>query len=202
MKYLDKFARYLSESNEISIEDVKEFIIPFQDMGLECNISAVEILTSGKFMGRKSRKIIIDISKLEKDVYGSILDQNIWEILDELITLKNRLESDEAYLSIGSSFIIITFLEKGEVNSDLAELIKLYRSITSKHTERKTDFTKSILSYIDLDEEKITIKINSREYTDRKWNLLIRDIDFSKFDIDKHRYDSVIILTIVPKKKL
>ena len=201
MKYLNKFARYLSESNEISIEDVKEFIIPFQDMGLECDITDSEMITSGKFIGRKCRKIIIDISKLEKDIFG-IIDQNIWEILDELITLKNRLESEGVFLCIGHQDIFVTFLEKAEIDSDLAELIKLYRSFEYVYIERKTDFTKSIVSSINLDEEKITIKINSREYTDRKWNLLIRDIDFSKFDIDKHRYDSVIIFTIVPKKKL
>ena len=150
MKYLNKFARYLSESNEISIEDVKEFIIPFQDMGLECDITDSEMITSGKFIGRKCRKIIIDISKLEKDIFGSIIDQNIWEILDELITLKNRLESEGVFLCIGHLDIFVTFLEKDEIDSDLTELIKLYRSIEYTYIERKTDFTKSIVASASL----------------------------------------------------
>lgn len=205
MKYLDKFARYLSESNHISTEDIEEFIIPFQDLGLECVITDFDTISYGEFIGRKCRKIIIDISILEKDIYGSITNQNIWEILDELITLKNRLESEKVFLAIGSSFIIVTFLENDEVDSDIVELSKLYRAIldVSVNSHYKNLFIKSIYPSFSIHDKKIIIRIKASEYTDRRWNSLVKDIDFSKFDIIKSNdFWSEIILTIVPKKKL
>lgn len=210
MKYLNKFARYLSESNEISIEDVKEFIIPFQDMGLECDITNSEMITSGKFIGRKCRKIIIDISRLEKDVYGSIIDQNIWEILDELITLKNRLESEGVFLCIGHQDIFVTFLEKDEIDSDLAELIRLYRVISEQLITKlkKIDSLITLKPFIYLDDRKIVVVMETRwpkelVFAIENWNSMIRDIDdFSKFNITKDIKYGQVIFTIVPKKKL
>ena len=119
-----------------------------------------------------------------------IIDDKFWDFLDELIALKNRLES--ARVSISTNWrhhIIVTFVQKSKVEGDLFTIQKLYNDMTLRTNASKSDFTNNMTKTLDKENLKITVRCNgsfgSSDYTDRKWNGLFRGIDFSKFNVEK-----------------
>ena len=137
-----------------------------------------------------------------------IVDDKFWDFLDELIALKNRLES--ARVSINSNwknYIVVTFIQKAKVEGDLFTIQKLYNDMNLRTNASKSDFTNNMTKNLNKEELKITVKCNGvwdqASYTDRKWNGLFRGIDFSKFNVEKDittdgygRNDATIIITL------
>lgn len=197
MKYLEKFVNYLNESTEditdLTKEELDELLIPMTDLGIEYSFTAPRVITDGEFSGYKSMNIQFRNS-FQLGVSGGyteqIIDEKFWDFLDELIALKNRLES--ARVSISTNWrhhIIVTFIQKAKVEGDLFTIQKLYNDMALRTNDSKSDFTNNMTKTLDKENLKITVRCNggfgSSDYTDRKWNGLFRGIDFSKFNVEK-----------------
>ena len=197
MKYLEKFVNYLNESAEditdLTKEELDELLIPMTDLGIEYSFTAPRVITDGEFSGYKSMNIQFRNS-FQLGASGGyteqIIDEKFWDFLDELIALKNRLES--ARVSISTNWrhhIIVTFIQKAKVEGDLFTIQKLYNDMALRTNASKSDFTNNMTKTLDKENLKITVRCNggfgSSDYTDRKWNGLFRGIDFSKFNVER-----------------
>jgi hypothetical protein len=119
-----------------------------------------------------------------------IIDDKFWDFLDELIALKNRLESAKVSISTNwRHYIVVTFIQKAKVEGDLFTMQKLYNDMCLRTNASKSDFTNNMTKSLDKENLKITVNCNASfdtaSYTDRKWNGLFRGIDFSKFNVEK-----------------
>jgi hypothetical protein len=215
LKYFENFVNYLNESSEditdLTKEELDELLIPISDLGVEYSFTTPRVITDGDFSGYKSMNIQFKNSFKFGPSGGyieQIIDDKFWDFLDELIALKNRLES--AKVSINSNwrnFIVVTFIQKAKVEGDLFTIQKLYNDMSLRTNASKSDFTNNMTKKLDKENLKITVNcggsFGSAEYTDRKWNGLFRGIDFSKFNVEKEitedRYggkSAVIIITL------
>ena len=197
MRYLEKFVNYLNESTEditdLTKDELDDLLIPISDLGVEYSFTAPRVITDGEFSGYKSMNIVFRNS-FQLGASGGytdqIIDDKFWDFLDELIALKNRLES--ARVSISTNWrhhIIVTFVQKSKVEGDLFTIQKLYNDMTLRTNASKSDFTNNMTKTLDKENLKITVRCNggfgSSDYTDRKWNGLFRGIDFSKFNVER-----------------
>ena len=197
MRYLEKFVTYLNESNEditdLSKEDLDELLLPMSDLGIEYSFSEPITITEGEFSGYKSINIIFrNTFKLGPSggYTEQIIDDKFWEFLDELIALKNRLESSRVSINPHMRHhIVVTFVQKSKVEGDLFLVQQLYNEMTKRTSAAKSDFVNCMTKKLDKENLKITVNCSNgyREaaYTDRKWNGLFRGIDFSKFNVEK-----------------
>lgn len=119
-----------------------------------------------------------------------IIDTKFWEFLEELISLKNRLESTR--VSINTNWrhnIVVTFIQKTRVEGDLFLIQQLYNEMNKRTNASKSDFSNGMTKKLDKDNLTITVNcsgsLDSASYTDRKWNGLFRGLDFSKFNVEK-----------------
>jgi len=197
LKYFENFVNYLNESTEgvtdLTKEELDELLIPITDLGVQYTFSPPRVITDGEFSGYKSMNIVFRNSFQLGPSGGytdQIIDEKFWDFLDELIALKNRLES--AKVSIGTNWrhqIIVTFIQKAKVEGDLFTIQKLYNEMSVRTNASKSDFTNNMTKNLDKENLKITVRCNggfgSSDYTDRKWNGLFRGIDFSKFNVEK-----------------
>lgn len=197
MKYLEKFVNYLNESNEditdLSKEELDDLLIPMTDMGIEYSFTEPRTITEGEYSGYKSMNINFR-NTFEMGPAGGyteqIIDTKFWDFLDELIALKNRLES--ARVSISTNWkhhIIVTFIQKAKVEGDLFLIQQLYNEMTKRTSASKSDFVNNMVKRLYKDELKIVVTcgggFGTAEYTDRKWNGLFRGVDFSNFNVEK-----------------
>jgi hypothetical protein len=214
MKYLHKFLQHLNESQDITDltkEELDEMLIPIKDLDVEYSFSEPRTITEGEFSGYKSINIIFRNSFKLGPAGGyteQIVDDKFWDFLDELIALKNRLES--ARVSINPHMrhhIIVTFIQNSKVEGDLFKIQKLYNEMIKRTSAAKSDFVNGMTKKLDKEELKITVNCNGfvSSYTDRKWNGLFRGIDFSDFNVEKNigedSYgDKSAVITITLKK--
>ena len=195
MKHLTKFINYLNESVEditdLTKEELEELLIPMSDLGLEYSFTEPRAITSGEFSGYKSMNILIknNFKMGESGGYTEqIIDTKFWEFLDELISLKNRLQSSQVSINTNwKHHIVVTFVQKEKVEGNLFIMHQLYNEMNKRTSASKSDFSNGITKKFDKEELKITVNCNGfvEPYTDRKWNGLFRGIDFSKFNVDK-----------------
>lgn len=215
MKYLHKFLQHLNESQDItdlSKEELHEMLLPIKDLEIEYSFQDPRIITEGEYAGYTSMNIVFR-SNFKMGPMGGytemIIDDKFWEFLDELIALKNRLESVQ--VSIATSFrynVVVSFIQNAKVEGDLFKIQKLYNDMNKRTSASKSDFVNCMTKKLDKEELKITVNCNGfREgaYTDRKWNGLFRGIDFSEFNVDKDitesRWgDKQAVVTITLKK--
>ena len=211
MKHITKFVEYLIESNEVSDDDINDFLYPIrEDLGIECEVNEPVTITEGKYAGREYRKIEFDITKLEYagglGYADALVDDRMWELFNEIITLKDRLESDKVALNINTlkKRMGISFITKADVKTGpVFELERLYRRLNSKAWEGKSDFTNNMTMNLDKENLVLTVSV-SLAFTDRKWRLFIRDFDLSGYDVDiktQIKYDELsAVIKITPKK--
>jgi hypothetical protein len=197
MIYLEKFANYLNEASEditdLSKEELDELLIPIKDLGIEYSFNTTRVITDGEFAGYKSMNIQFRNSFQLGPSGGyteQIIDDKFWDFLDELIALKNRLESARVSISTNwRHYIVVTFIQKAKVEGDLFTIQKLYNDMNLRTNASKSDFTNNMTKHLDRENLKITVRCSggfgSSDYTDRKWNGLFRGIDFSKFNVEK-----------------
>ena len=197
LKYFENFVNYLNESAEditdLTKEELDELLIPIKDLGVEYSFASPRVITDGEFSGYKSMNIQFRNSFKFGPSGGfteQIIDDKFWDFLDELIALKNRLES--AKVSINSNwknYIVVTFIQKAKVEGDLFTIQKLYNDMNLRTNASKSDFTNNMTKSLNKENLKITVRCNggfgSSDYTDRKWNGLFRGIDFSKFNVER-----------------
>jgi hypothetical protein len=197
LKYFENFVNYLNESTEdvtdLTKEELDELLIPITDLGIEYSFNTPRVITDGEFSGYKSMNIQFKNSFQLGPSGGyteQIIDDKFWDFLDELIALKNRLESAKVSISTNwRHYIVVTFIQKAKVEGDLFTIQKLYNEMSVRTNASKSDFTNNMTKKIDKENLKITVNcggsFGSAEYTDRKWNGLFRGIDFSKFNVEK-----------------
>lgn len=191
MKYLHKFLQHLNESQDItdlSKEELDEMLLPIKDLEISYNLTEPRTITEGEYEGYTSMNIVFR-SNFKTGPMGGytemIIDEKFWEFLDELIALKNRLESVQ--VSIAPSFkynIVVSFIQNAKVEGDLFKVQKLYNEMTKRTSIAKSDFSNNMTKRLNKEELKITVHCGDG-YTDRKWNGLFRGIDFSEFNIEK-----------------
>ena len=216
MRYLEKFVTYLNESSEditdLSKEDLDDLLLPITDLGIEYSFSEPRTITEGEFSGYKSINIIFrNTFKLGPSggYTEQIIDDKFWEFLDELIALKNRLESSR--VSINTNWrhhIVVTFIQKAKVEGSLFLIQQLYNEMSKRRNVSKSDFSNNMVQRLHKDDLKIFVNCNgswdTASYPDRKWNGLFRGIDFSKFNIEKEittdRYDSKSAIVTIELK--
>ena len=191
MKYLEKFVTYLNESTkditDLTEEQLDDLLIPINDLGIEYSFSTPSTITDGEFSGYKSMSIQFKNDFKLADNSERIVDERFWEFLDELEALKNRLESSRVSINSNwKNYIVINFIQKAKVEGDLFTIQKLYNEMNDKTNAAKSDFCYALTKKLYPDELKIVVNIGGYvEYTDRKWNVLFRGVDFSKFNIEK-----------------
>ena len=191
MKYLHKFLQHLNESQDItdlSKEELDEMLLPIKDLEISYNLTEPRTITEGEYAGYTSMNIVFR-SNFKTGPMGGytemIIDEKFWEFLDELIALKNRLESVQ--VSIAPSFkynIVVSFIQNAKVEGDLFKIQKLYNEMAKRTNIAKSDFSNNMTKRLNKEELKITVHCGDG-YTDRKWNGLFRGIDFSEFNIEK-----------------
>ena len=218
MRYLEKFVTYLNESSEditdLSKEDLDDLLLPITDLGIEYSLTEPRTITEGEFSGYKSMNISFrNTFKLGPSggYTEQIIDDKFWDFLDELIALKNRLESSR--VSINTNWrhhIVVTFIQKAKVEGSLFLIQQLYNEMSKRRNVSKSDFSNNMVQRLHKDDLKIVVNCNgswdTASYTDRKWNGLFRGIDFSKFNIEKEittdRYDNksaIVTIELKPK---
>lgn len=197
LKYFENFINYLNESAEditdLTKEELDELLIPITDLGVEYSFNSPRVITDGEFAGYKSMNIQFKNSFQLGPSGGyteQIIDDKFWDFLDELIALKNRLESARVSISTNwRHYIVVTFIQKAKVEGDLFTIQKLYNDMALRTNASKSDFTNNMTKTLDKENLKITVRCNgsfgSSDYTDRKWNGLFRGIDFSNFNVEK-----------------
>ena len=191
MKYLEKFVTYINESTEditdLTKEQLDDLLIPINDLGVEYDFSTPSTITDGEFAGYKSMSIQFKNDFKLGDNSERIIDERFWDFLDELIALKNRLESSRVSINSNwKNYIVINFVQKAKVEGDLFTIQKLYNDMSAKTNAAKSDFCYALTKKLYPDELKIVVNIGGYvEYTDRKWNGLFRGVDFSKFNVEK-----------------
>ena len=216
MRYLEKFVTYLNESSEditdLSKEDLDELLIPITDLGIEYSFSEPRTITEGEFSGYKSINIIFRNSFKLGPSGGyteQIIDDKFWEFLDELIALKNRLESSRVSINPHMRHhIIVTFIQKAKVEGSLFLVQQLYNEMSKRKNVSKSDFSNNMTKRLHKEDLKIVVNCNgswdTASYTDRKWNGLFRGIDFSKFNVEKEittdRYDNKSAIVTIELK--
>lgn len=198
MRYLENFVTYINESTEditdLTKEQLDDLLIPINDLGIEYSFSTPHVITDGEFAGYKSMNIQFKNDFKVGPAGGyteQIIDERFWEFLDELISLKNRLESSRVSVNSNwKNYIVVTFVQKAKVEGDLFTIQKLYNQMSARTNASKSDFTNNMVKRLNKDELKITVDCHGvwdqASYTDRKWNGLFRGIDFSKFNVDKN----------------
>ncbi len=155
MRYLEKFANYLNESSEditdLSKEELDELLIPIKDLGIEYSFNTTRVITDGEFAGYKSMNIQFRNSFQLGPSGGyteQIIDDKFWDFLDELIALKNRLESARVSISTNwRHYIVVTFIQKAKVDGDLFTIQKLYNDMTLRTNASKSDFTNNMTKH-------------------------------------------------------
>jgi hypothetical protein len=218
VRYLEKFVTYLNESSEditdLSKEDLDELLIPITDLGIEYSFSEPRTITEGEFSGYKSINIIFRNSFKLGPSGGyteQIIDDKFWDFLDELIALKNRLESSRVSINPHMRHhIIVTFIQKAKVEGSLFLVQQLYNEMSKRTNVSKSDFSNNMTKRLHKEDLKIVVNCSNgyREgaYTDRKWNGLFRGIDFSKFNVEKEITEdsygdksAIITITLKPE---
>jgi hypothetical protein len=209
MKHLTKFVKFLTESEEWDKEDLNDFLIPLKHIGIEVIVDSKRTALSGEYEGREITTIRIFLTNLKKFGvgngvgmdYGTIYDERIWEILDEVCTLKRRLESDKVFIHMTTAEIKVSYLHGlVDINTLEFKLKKLKAEIDSKHRSSKSDFALGIA--VKIKDNAVVVNC-SMSYTRRKWNSLVKGIDFSNWNLDFKEGEGLIyencVITITPK---
>ena len=208
MKHLTNFIKFLTESEECEVDDLNEFLIPFRHMGLEVRVNDKKTILAGEYEGREitTIRIFLNLDKVKIGSptvldYGTIYDDRIWEILDEVCTLKRRLESDKVFIHLTTDEIQLSYLH-GQTDTNTLEfkLKKLKSEIDSKHRSSKGDFANGVV--VRIKDDSVIVDC-SMFYTRRKWNILVKGIDFSDWNLDFKEVEGNIydgcVITITPK---
>jgi hypothetical protein len=195
MKYLHKFIQYLNESQDItdlSKEELNDLLLPIRDLDIEYSFTPPRTITEGEYEGHTSMNITFRNSFKTGPMGGyteMIIDEKFWEFLDELIALKNRLESVQVSINTNwKNYIVVSFIQNTKVEGDLFKIQKLYNEMSKKTSDSKSDFVNGIVMRLNKEELKIIVNCNGfgqGSYTDRKWNGLFRGLNFSDFNVEK-----------------
>lgn len=224
MKHLKEFFNYIKESKRIDREEIASMLLPISDMGLNISYNEGTIISGAspddKNHGRKYLKVSINLNGLNRsdiilDGYRrkEIDDDRFWEILDEILSLRGRLM--EEHISnclmdfiIRDNYSLISLIlvgDKEEDKNDEFLLTELRSILRAKLNNMTTDFSYNTVVSVVRSGEKVSleVKTSALDYTDRKFNNLLRGIDMSKFSIDRRLPDNRLgdVYNIITVKK-
>jgi hypothetical protein len=207
MRYLDNFFNYIKESKEIDKSEIESMLLPITDMGVRINYNQgiISSATSieDKNHGKSYLKITLWLPFHRSDL---IIDSNrsrwinddlFWELLDELLSFRARLlenkitnclinfnnrQDHDAYISI---VLVGDDVEK----DDIFILSEISSKLKSTLNSMSSDFSYNTI--VRLNDDHIMVE-SSYEYTDRKFNNLLRrsDIDLDQIKITKIEPDT------------
>ena len=193
MKYINKFNFYIKESKNIDIDEIKTILLSIGDMGIDTsNITEGVIVCSDKSDDNNGRDFIsINMNLSDFDVTNAILggvekvyinDDLIWEFMDELISIKNKVIGVGVHNCIidfhnnGGGWVVFNLIvigQKRDIESNEYKILELYKKIKSIIFPMKTDFAYDTI--VKLEDNIIKISTNSWSYTDRKFNNILRN---------------------------
>ena len=97
--------------------------------------------------------------------------ERIFSIMDALNNISKRTES---YIQLGGNVINFFMIVDEDVKEDETGIYKLYTEIRDRFDKLKSDFGYSTV--VKIEDDKIIIKTDASEYTDRKLNLALRGL--------------------------
>lgn len=225
MKNLKGFFNYIKESAESSVEidkeQVREMLLPLNDMGISYDLKDGVIVSDDDNHGKKFLSVTIRLESLNKTelitTYKSnrIDDDRFWELLDEVLAFRGRvlatgISNIMFELNSTSSYPYMSLIligDKDDSSKSRMDLIELERRITAKLNSMKSDF--SYGTYARLHDDHIFIKSDGSSYTDRKFNNLMSNsilgsnLDINDFNIEKTRTGDIVsdyLIKITSKK--
>jgi len=154
---------------------------------------------------KKCYKLIIELNKNEcksinpGDSYPIFEPDRILEIIKALSMISRVTET---YLQLPTNKINFFIISDEEINFDESRIYELYVEIKSKFDNLRSDF--GYATTIKIEDDKIIIKTNASEYTDRKLNLALRGLSIlSDFKMTKRTEGEGIrgeVFNIIEKK--
>lgn len=224
MKHLKEFFNYIKESKSIDREEIASMLLPISDMGLNISYSEGTIISAtsidDKNHGRRYLKVSINLDRLNKsDIIldgfrrKEIDDDRFWEILDEILSLRSRLMEEHITNCLidfiirdnYSSISLILVGDKEEEKSDESLLTELRSILRARLNNMTTDFSYNTVVSLSRSGQKVwvDVKTSALDYTDRKFNNLLRGIDMSKFSVERRMPDSRLgdVYNIITVKK-
>ena len=181
MKHLTKFIEYLKENKEELDLDliVNDFLVPIKHLGVKIDTHK-SLETSGEFAGYNQTTISFYFEDFNKSKGGDIIDNKIWDFLDELIMFKNVIDETYGYpvtIYFGSSSKITIYIYNKIEENDEYLIKKLYDIFTDWNNSSKK------IHFVSNKKDSIEAYI---EGTKIVWDNYIRshEIDLSKYDLE------------------
>jgi hypothetical protein len=136
---------------------------------------------------KKCYKITINLPKNKTKSITHTTDYPIYHterVFDIMNALNNISKRTESYIQLGGKSIHFYMVTDEDVKEDETGLYKLYTEIKSKFDNLRSSFGYS--TTIKIEDDKIIIKTDASEYTDRKLNLALRGLSIlSDFKMTK-----------------
>jgi hypothetical protein len=150
--------------------------------------------------------VLIDISKLGFNKITRNLgylynDDRFFELFNQIRLISKRCKTYVEILNSSTIRLLILSDEKLELEED-PELYRLFTQVRDRFDKLKSDFGYSTL--VKFEDNKISIKTDVSEYTDRKLNLALRGLEIlPKFKMTKRTEGEGIrgeVFNIIEKK--
>lgn len=143
-----------------------------------------------------SNKAKIITENTDYPIYHS---ERVFDIMNALNNISKRTES---YIQLHGKIISFFMVVDEDVKEDETGLYKLYTEIQSRFDKLKSDFGYSTV--VKFEDNKIIIKTDASEYTDRKLNLALRGLPIlSDFKMTKRTEGEGVrgeVFNIIEKK--
>lgn len=170
MKHIKKFIKHINESNVISEDEIKDFLVYISDMNVVEYKMGEIIATVGKNKGTKFTVIYFQY-KFEKTLIipnnEILLGDDFWNFIDHLIEVKDRTEK-ECYISLHDNGC--TFYIPQDKVDDKTLLLK------TTHDHLRNILNQSF-SYSELLDNKIRIPWTSYDFTEKKLKYRLNKLD-------------------------
>jgi hypothetical protein len=126
---------------------------------------------------KKCYKITINLPENKTKSITHTTDYPIYHterVFDIMSVLSNISKRTESYIQLGGKSISLFMIVDEDVKEDETGLYQIYTQIRDRFDKLKSDFGHSTI--VKIEDDKIIIKTDAYEYTDRKLNLALRGI--------------------------
>ena len=141
------------------------------------------------------------LNKITRNLSVIYNDDRFYELFNQLRLISKRCKTYVEIINSSALRVIILSDEQIELEED-PELYRLYTAIRDRFDKLKSDFGYSTL--VNFEDNKIIIKSDASEYTDRKLNLALRGLPIlSDFKMTKRTEGEGVrgeVFNIIEKK--